>query len=175
MLFRGERILKTDDQSLRQAILTFARFLSVSWEVVLPVLREEFADPRDSLSVAAWMQANWEQMVELPLLGRGHSMQPYGEGADFLAKGTRVLDPELDSDTVLQVHSPFGSELIDVMTGTSVSASAFRFYCLACARGQYWFLEPPFDHVVCVDKEWNEYLFSIGDVEFHIAPDRRKG
>ena len=155
---------------IRERILLFSEFLRLSWEPVVKLIQEdEIEKLEESQRLADWLQANWEQMVELPLLGRGHFLQSYGHGADLFGMSDRVMEPSAHNDLIVHVYPMTGDSLRDITTQKPIDAFPLEFYALATRKDRFWFLEPPFDHVVCLMGQ-QECLFNIEDVDFRIEP-----
>lgn len=66
------------------AIRIFARFLNCSWDIIKPLLPNRHYSSSDDASMADWVQANWEILVEKKILLPDEYLGFYGDGADFL-------------------------------------------------------------------------------------------
>lgn len=116
-----------------------------------------------------WKQANWELIVECNLYSGGPVfVQPYGEGADYYGKSSRILNPE-----ALPTHNIncLGKDkAVDLLTGNPVAfpKNGFPLECFVTIKDGWYYEAPPFDCVLIL-KEEDQFVISLEEVKFILS------
>ncbi len=155
------------DIRLSLALDTFLHLLRTGWNQVEFLAEQTQRSPGDVL--ADWAQANWEFVVEAAVSVNGRIfLEPYGDGADCNAIGSRVWMPGAASTHVVNCAPRQGDESIDMLSGNTIRfpERGFPVDRFAALRADGWFEEtPPFEHVL-VTALGQEALFPLSDLQF---------
>ncbi len=116
-----------------------------------------------------WKQANWELIVECNLyIGENVFLLPYGEGADYYGKSSRILRPK--AIPTHSVNCVGTKDIIDQLTGNSVlfPKNGLPLECFVTIKDGWYFEIPPFDYaLILMDND--QIVISLKDVKFILA------
>ncbi len=156
---------------LNESIEVFLTILRSSWPAMTELAKTMACRDVDEV-LADWAQANWEMIVEAALSTNELVFtEPYGEGADCNAQGSRVWDPgNVTTHATHIVHciSKHDGSVTDILAHqrTQLSDGGVPFDRFVSRTPNGWYAEcPPFDHVLLLDGA-REMLISLQDVQF---------
>lgn len=108
----------------------------------------------------------WEIMVETQLCFGENSLEPYGDGADFYGKSSRVVYPEKFATNKIIVNV---IDEYDFFAKKKITIQNLDFVKLVTFNGYEYSVKKPFDFVLCEDCLGNQFLFSLNKVDFLLA------
>lgn len=101
-----------------------------------------------------WAQANWELLVERPLLGTRQYLEIYSSGSDYeMSIHSRVFFHEAVATHHVGIAPEQGGELSDVLNDRKVLPTDFRFERFVAMKDGFYDDIPPFDHVLLLHPE----------------------
>lgn len=152
--------------TITKEIKVFADFLNNSWSIVHEVLMNRDYTTDES-SVNDWLQANWELLVERKVLKINEYLEVYGDEADFNGDSSRITDPDASPNYKVRVKPKIGNEVFDLLNKERVESYRLSFDKLVTFREGFYFLEPGFEFVLCIDDESDiERVVAIAEVDF---------
>jgi hypothetical protein len=137
---------------LAKALNAFQKLLDVMWEDV----QELDSTVTHGSYALDWIQGNWENIVESAITyqseygGEQVFLVVYGEGADFYAGSSRILEPSASATHAVCCRPKTGEVLYNAVTRERIECPpeglpVDRF--VSFANGWY-FHAPPFDHLL---------------------------
>lgn len=96
-----------------------------------------------------WAQANWELLVERPLLGTQEYLEIYSSGSDYeMDIHSRVFFHDAVATHHVVITSDQGEDLPDTLNDRRIVAADFRFERFVAMADGFYDDIPPFDHVL---------------------------
>ena len=148
------------------AIKKFASFLSKSFNTILPLLKNRIYTDDES-SIADWMQANWEVLVESNVLSYNERLEVYAAGADFNGASSRITFPDAYPTHKVLVK-PKNEETFDYLNKEKFRLQNCRFEELVSMKKGFYHIEPNFDYVLITDDK-TERVLKLDDVYFELG------
>jgi hypothetical protein len=142
---------------VNEQIHAFAEYLERAWDSMLKLIGhgrgEMLGDRQDRYN---WIQANWEVLVEanlwrardIPIV-----LEPYGEGADFDGRASRITFPERSPSHAIVVKA---TGAVDVLTGTTLGQNNYQFEEFVRWNGKQYEALPPFGYTKLVQERSTE-------------------
>jgi hypothetical protein len=101
-----------------------------------------------------WAQANWELLVERPLLGTQEYLEIYSSGSDYeMDIHSRVFFHDAVATHHVAIAPEQGGDLTDVLNGRNIIPTDFRFERFVAMKDDFYEDIPPFDHVLLLHTE----------------------
>lgn len=161
----------THDAILQSALDVFMNLLRREWFDVERLTKTLEPSGADAF-LSDWAQGNWELIVEAPIAAHvapGRTfLEPYGEGADCNAIGSRVWMPGAKSTHAVHCVPRSGDVAWDhlLQAQSTFPATGMPFDRFATHTETGWYVEkPPFDFVL-ISSMGRESLFRLADVRF---------
>lgn len=149
-------------------IRTFAAFLNLSYDTILPLL-EERSYTTNSQSINDWIQCNWEVLIEKKLLALNEFLEVYGEGADLYGKSSRINDIDALPTHKIEMKSLDDNLVFDWLNKTTVDVRMINFEEFVSFENGWYTVRPPFKYVLARNEETNvECVLSLDDIIFSI-------
>ena len=155
-----------------KTIKSFATFLNISWKYVEPLLKDRnYTSNEDSL--ADWIQANWEILIERKILPWGNYLEVYGSGADFNGTSSRITD--IDSLPTHTVYVNNLKKIKDFVNNEIMETSSFEFKFeeFVSIQNDFYAFVPPFKFVMVSDRDNKERVFLIDDIFFDVKKQNK--
>lgn len=105
----------------------------------------------------------WEMIVEAQLCSGDDYMDPYGDGADFYGKSSRVTYPEKLASKRISVSV---INKIDYKSNRLITYSDLDLIKFINFSNNKYSVSKPLNFVLCENLEGNQFLFRINDVDF---------
>jgi hypothetical protein len=103
-----------------------------------------------------WAQANWELLVERPLLGTQEYLEIYGSGSDYeMALHSRVFFHDAIATHRVALSVVGSDDLLDVLNDRRIGLADFHFERFVAMKDGFYHDVPPFDHVLLLHNERN--------------------
>lgn len=101
-----------------------------------------------------WAQANWELLVERPLLGTQEYIEIYGSGSDYeMDIHSRVFFHDAVATHHVAIAPEQGGYLPDALNDRRIVSANFRFERFVAMKDGFYDDTPPFDHVLLIHAE----------------------
>ncbi len=155
------------ERLLEPALRTFLEVLCSNWASIGALANLKQTDPEQFR--ADWAQANWEAIVEAAVSTGQVFVEPYGDGADCNAVGSRVWMPGVRSTHAVSCYPVVGRRAVDRLMGEEITFpdGGLLVDRFACPTEEGWYSErPPFDHVLTRSAGEREALFRLSEVGF---------
>ncbi len=156
--------------NLNRAICVFLELIRNQWSRVSELATHGGTYARGSL-VADWLEANWEMLVEATVSEEGRVvLEPYGDGADCNAVGSRVWKPGVTTTHEVVVIGRSGLAAVDALSGEAfdIANAGLHFEKFVTMTSEGWYAERvPFDHALCA-KNGRDVVFSLRNVTFDL-------
>lgn len=153
--------------NLDMAVRYFAKFVNDSWASVMPLLEDRSYTTNES-SIADWLQANWEILVERKVLELNQYLDIYAEGADFNGSSSRITDTNAWSNYAVKVKGRFGNEIPDLLNDEQVLITDSDFLELVSFKDGFYHKKPKFEFVLLEDNIGIERVVPIEEVKFEL-------
>ena len=153
---------------IEHAIAVFVGLLNSNW-----VAMQSLSDSVKQQGLPAdWAQASWETIVEasLPATSPPIRLEVYGDGADCHPGSSRASFPGALPTHALQCR-PANDFVLDYLSGKPISRAggAYAFDRFVSVKDGWYFESPIFDHVL-LEREGEEYVIKLSEVEWELAP-----
>jgi len=159
---------------LDAAVGVFVQIICSDWWAVEGLAKTAHREPAEVL--AEWAQANWETVVESSVSPDGKVfIEPYGEGADCNAVGSRVWMPGVASTHAVTCVPRSGDQALDVLVGEYLGfpEGGYPIDRFVALTDEGWYAErPPFDHVL-ISVSGKDTVFRMSDLRFGLMPSLR--
>jgi hypothetical protein len=147
----------------------FITFLNNSYDGIAKLV-QYIDNERNDIILAdkienGYYQFIWEIIVEAQLCTEGDYLDPYGDGADFYGKSSRVVYPEKAANTKIIVNVKNNLDYFSQRKTTSENLDLLKFVSY---DGSHYFITKPFDFVLCEDYLGNQFLFKLNEVGFSL-------
>eukprot|EP01132_Coremiostelium_polycephalum_P000346 gene346-439_t len=150
----GYKRLPTQEEFMERnidlAIKSFSQFMNASWETVLPLLQDRDYTS-DEGSIADWLQANWEFLIERKVLRIDQHLGIYSEGADFNGISSRITEIDSLPDFFIQVSGLSRGKTFDLLNNEQTVIDNANFIELVSFKNGFYYKEPPFNYVLLED------------------------
>jgi hypothetical protein len=111
-------------------------------------------------------QFMWEIIVEAQLCPEENYLEPYGDGADFYGKSSRVVYPGKFANDKINVNVKNRLDYFSQKISTIENLDLVKF--VNFENNQY-FVKRPFDFVLCEDYSGTRFLFRLNEVTFSLV------
>lgn len=155
------------EMDLNMAIRYFAKFINESWDSVIPLLENRSYATNES-SIADWLQANWEILVERKVLKVNQYLDVYAEGADLNGSSSRITDLDALPNYIVKVQSRLGGEILDFLNNDKILITDADFLELVSFKDGFYRKEPKFEFVLLQDDIGIERVVLIEEVKFEL-------
>lgn len=108
----------------------------------------------------------WEIIVEAQLCSEDDSLEPYGDGADFYGKSSRVIYPDKLANKKIIVSV---INKVDSLSNRSIINQNLDLIKFVNFSGKEYSVSKPFDFVLCEDQQGTQFLFGLNDIDFWIV------
>nr|WP_315422895.1 hypothetical protein [uncultured Pedobacter sp.] len=105
----------------------------------------------------------WEIIVETQLCCNEEYLEPYGDGADFYGKSSRVIYPEKLANRKIGVSV---KDKVDFFSNKNIRIQNLDLIKFVNYNGSEYSAGKPFDFVLCEDSLGNQFLFRLNEVDY---------
>lgn len=145
----------------------FVTFLNSSYDGISELV-EHIENDNNNIILAdkienGYYQFIWEMIVEIQLCSNGDYLEPYGDGADFYGKSSRVIYPEKVANKKIIVSA---KNNLDYFSQKNIEAENLDLLKFVNYNGEYYTVAKPFNFVLCEDYLGNQFLFKLNEAEF---------
>lgn len=151
--------------TINNEIKNFSNFLNNSFEQIYGISQKIELERRNIVLADkienGFLQFAWEMIVESVLCTGQDSLVPYGDGADFYGRSSRVTYPDKLATHCIKVHT---NNAKDLLLNKISAEKSLDFIKLVTYNGEYYSQKPPFDFVLCDDSDGNRMVYSLSEV-----------
>ena len=147
---------------LDHIMMEFKSFLEQNVEKVILVLSH--SEHKEEL-LNAWLQVNWEILVERVTCANHEFLAVYGEGSDIYGSSSRVSFPDALPTHAIVIRNKEGRELIDIFTGKSLVLPV-DFLGFFNTDGYYYKLNSELNCVLCSNNVGEYVALKFEDISF---------
>jgi hypothetical protein len=108
----------------------------------------------------------WEIIVEAQLCSEDDYLEPYGDGADFYGKSSRVIYPEKLANKKINISV---TNKIDYLSKRSIINQNLDLIKFVNFNGKEYSVSNPFNFVLCENQLGDRFLFGLNDIDFWIV------
>lgn len=108
----------------------------------------------------------WEVLVEAQLCSNSDYLEPYGDGADFYGKSSRVIYPERLANKKINITV---IDKVDYFSKRKITIRNLDLLKFVNYNGSEYSVSKPFDFVLCEDSLGNQFLFKLNDIDCSIT------
>ena len=155
-------------QSVDSVLMQFKSFLEASFPYVDEVYSGNY---HEEVLRDAWLQSNWELLVEHILCPGDEYLSIYGNGADLYGKSSRVSHPNSAPTHKITVHPKSQQSLKDLLCGNPVNLNNLDFEGFCHYDGKYYYtFRGPLDNILLRDKRDELAVVDLDNVTFKKTP-----
>lgn len=162
--------------NVNNIILQFVYFINNSYEGINELSKQIEYNNRNIILADkvenGFYQFVWEIIVESQLCFNKEYLEPYGDGADFYEKSSRVIYPEKWADKKICINV---TNKLDCFSMKSISAQNLDLVKFVHYNGSEYSVSKPFDFVLCEDPIGNQFLFKFDEVNYFIIKVKGNG
>jgi hypothetical protein len=148
-------------------ISQFVAFINNSYDGIFKLVHYHVYDKHNIILADkienGFYQFIWEMVVETQLCFEGEYLEPYGDGADFYGKSSRVVYSEKEANAKIVVNVNSGFDYFSKEKDTFENLELLKFVSF---DGSHYFDRKPFDFVLCEDYSGRRFLFKLNEARF---------